>query len=110
TAGGGKSDLSSAGRCAWDALAFVYVARRALASGSVPPPARIYFGGPYSVRLEYGGEQTIKVSDRPAAADRVSVSLQGPASSSTFEMFFARDAVRTPLLIRIPTVVGAISL
>jgi hypothetical protein len=107
---GGSSDVAIQPHCAWDALAFLYSARRALAHGSMPAPAQVYFGSSYSLRMEYTGEQTIQVSEKPAVADRVTVSLKGPASSSTFEMFFARDPARTPLLVKIPVAVGTISL
>jgi hypothetical protein len=110
TMNGGTTDFLIAPHCAWDALAFLYSARRALAHGSIPPPVQIYFGSSYSLHMEYTGEQSIQVSDKPATADRVAVSLKGPASTSTFEMFFARDAARTPLLVKIPVAVGTISL
>jgi hypothetical protein len=110
TMNGGTTDFPIPPHCASDALAFLYSARRALAHGSIPPPAQIYFGSAYSLRMEYTGEQSIQISDKPATADRVAVSLKGPASSSTFEMFFARDAARTPLLVKIPVAVGMISL
>jgi hypothetical protein len=38
------------------------------------------------------------------------VTVQGPASEITFEMFFARDAARTPLVIRVPLSPGMFSL
>ena len=36
--------------------------------------------------------------------------VKGSASSSNFELFFARDAARTPLMVRIPSSLGTISL
>jgi hypothetical protein len=110
TMNGGTSDFLIPPDCAWDALAFLYSARRALAHGSIPPPAQIYLGSAYSLHMEYTGEQTVQVSDKSSVADRVAVSLKGPASSLTFEMFFARDPARTPLLVKIPVAVGTISL
>jgi Protein of unknown function (DUF3108) len=107
---GGSSDLLMPTHCAWDALAFLYVARRALGQGGVPPPHQIYLGPAYSIGLEYTGEQTIAVAGKPALSDRVAVSVKGPASSSNFELFFARDAARTPLVARIPSSLGTISL
>ncbi|MBZ5591915.1 MAG: DUF3108 domain-containing protein [Acidobacteriia bacterium] len=109
TVGGGKSDVSIS-QCAHDALTFLYFARRELGQGRVPPHENILFGGPYQVRLEYTGEQTVKANDKPSTADRVIATLKGPASEITFEMFFARDAARTPLVIRVPLSLGMFSL
>jgi hypothetical protein len=109
TVGGGKSDLSIS-RCAHDALTFLYFARRELGQGRVPPHENILFGGPYQVRLEYAGEQTVNANNRQSTADRVIATVKGPASEITFEMFFARDAARTPLVIRVPLSLGIFSL
>ena len=108
--GGGTTDLPIPTRCAWDALAFVYVARRALAQGAVQPPAQVYFGSTYSVRLEYTGAQTITVAEKPEVTDRIAVKLKGPASNTSFDIFFARDPARTPVSIRVPVSVGTLSL
>jgi hypothetical protein len=40
----------------------------------------------------------------------VLATLKGPASEITFEMFFARDAARTPLVIRVPLTLGTFSM
>jgi hypothetical protein len=34
--------------------------------------------------------------------DRFRTSIKGPASDLTLEMFFMRDAVRTPVMMKIP--------
>jgi len=99
--GGGTSTLSFAG-CPRDAMAFLYFARRELGQGRVAPPQQVFFGSAYSVRMEYTGAQTITASDKPAVTDRLVVNVKGPKSSFSLEMFFARDAARTPLLIRVP--------
>jgi len=52
--------------------------------------------------MDYTGAQTIAVSDKPTVTDHLVVNVKGPKSSFSFEMFFARDAARTPLLIRVP--------
>jgi len=107
TKDGGKSEVTI-GSCARDALAFLYFARRELGQGRVPPQQEVFFGASYSVRLEYTGEQTVTVAGKPAVSDRVVVSFRGPASNASFEIFFARDAARTPLLVRIPSNLGTI--
>lgn len=107
---GEKSDLPLPSACAWDALAFVYLARRGLGQGIVTPPARVFFGSAVSVRMEYTGAQTIQVADHPEIADHVVVTLKGPSADTHFEIFFARDAARTPLSVRVPFAVGTLSM
>ena len=108
-AGGGSSDLSFHG-CGRDALAFWFFARRELGQGRVPPPETVFFGSGYSARLEYTGAQTIPVAEKQTVTDHLVAHVKGPASDFTFEIFYARDAARTPLLIKIPVTVGTISL
>ena len=108
-AGGGKSDLSFHG-CGRDALAFWYFARRELGQGRVPPVETIFFGSGYTARMEYTGAQTIPVGDKQTVTDHLVAHVKGPASDFSFEIFYARDAARTPLLIKIPVTVGTISL
>ena len=108
-AGGGKSDLSFHG-CGQDALAFWFFARKELGQGRVPPPEAVFFGSSYTLRLEYTGAQTIAVAETQAVTDHLVAHVKGPASDFSFEIFYARDAARTPLLIKIPVAVGTISL
>ena len=108
--GGGSTDISITSHCSSDALAFVYLARQALAHGGLPPSQQVFFGALYSVALKYMGEQNVTVAGKAAVADRVTVSIKGPASNNTAEIFFARDAARTPLLVHIPTGLGTIAL
>jgi hypothetical protein len=107
--GGGTSTLSFAG-CPRDAMAFLYFARRELGQGRVAPPQQVFFGSAYSVRMDYTGAQTITASDKPSVTDRLVVNVKGPKSSFSLEMFFARDAARTPLLIRVPLSEGTFSM
>jgi hypothetical protein len=107
--GGGNTDFSIPA-CPYDALAFLYYARREMGQGRVAPAQQIFFGSAYSIRMNYTGAQTITVGEKSAVTDRVAVSLKGPSSNTSFEIFFARDAARTPLLVRIPVTVGTISL
>ena len=108
-AGGGTSDLSFHG-CGRDALTFWFFARRELGQGRVAPKETVFFGSGYSARLDYTGAMTIPVADKPTVTDHLVAHVKGPASDFTFEVFYARDAARTPLLIKIPVSVGAISL
>jgi len=70
----------------------------------------VYFGGPYQLRLEFAGRQRLVVGDQQVEADRITASLKGPASEITFEMFFAQDRARRPLLIRVPLALGTFSM
>ena len=108
-AGGGKSEFAIP-TCARDALTFQYFARREMGQGRVPPAGKVFFGSAYEVKAVYTGAQDIPVAGKPAVTDHVNVSVKGPASDFTFEIFYARDAARTPLLIKIPVSVGTVSL
>jgi|ERR1035437_9231346 hypothetical protein len=103
--GGGKSDLSVS-TCAKDALTFMQFARSELAQGRLAPQQTVVFGAIYNVRIEYTGAQRIKVGDQAADADRILATIKGPTTDLTVEIFFARDAARTPLLARIPLSLG----
>ncbi len=107
--GGGKSEIALGG-CARDALSFLYQLRRELSQGRVPAPQTILFGAAYQLRLEYGGAQAVRVGDSRVEADKLVANLKGPASSLSFELFMARDAARTPLLVRVPLVLGTFSM
>jgi hypothetical protein len=106
---GGSSDFNIS-PCARDAIAYVYFSRKELGQGRVPPAQQIYFGSAYSARMEYTGAQTITVGDKKEVTDHLVVSVKGPKSDFTVEVFYARDAARTPLLIKIPQNVGTLSM
>jgi len=108
-ADGGASDVSIPA-CARDAIAFAYFARKELGQGRVPPAQQIFFGSAYSVSVEYTGAQTITLGDKkPEVADHIVASVKGPKSEFTVEINYARDAARTPLLIKIPSPAGPLT-
>jgi hypothetical protein len=107
--GGGTTELDTP-PCARDALAYEYFARKELGQGRMPPAGKILFGGAYQVKMEYTGAINIPVDGKPTVTDHVNVSIRGAVSNFTFEVFYARDAARTPLLVKIPVAVGMISL
>lgn len=107
--GGGKSEIPAPG-CPRDALAYLYHVRRELAQGRLPRPQEVFFGARYQVNLEYRGFQTVMVNEQPTQADRFDVAVKGPASRHSFELYFARDAARTPVLARITLPMGVFSL
>ena len=108
-AGGGTSTFSTPS-CPRDAMAFLYFARRELGQGRVAPPQQVFYGAAYSVRMDYTGAQTITLNDKPSVTDHLVVHVKGPKSDFSFEVFFARDAARTPLLIRVPLSEGTFSM
>lgn len=107
--GGGKTEFSIAS-CSRDALAFIYYARVELGQGKVPAPQYVYFGSAYTVTLQYAGPENIASGGKPVVADRVHAAVKGPKADFQCDLFFARDAARTPLAIRIPLPLGAFSL
>jgi hypothetical protein len=104
--GGGKTDLSISA-CTKDALTFMQFARNELAQGRLAPQQPVDFGALYNVRIVFTGAQKIKLGDQPVDADRILATVKGPTTELTVEIFFARDAVRTPLLARIPLALGS---
>jgi hypothetical protein len=109
TVNGGKSEFSIPA-CPRDGLTFLFYTRRELGQGRVPPPQEIFFGAGYRMRLVYTGPQTLTIGGRPSVTDHLQASLKGPKSDWTFDMFFARDPARTPLLVRVPFALGSFSL
>jgi hypothetical protein len=54
----------------------------------------------------YTGEQ----SEKGAITDRLGANVHGPSSNVNFDLSFARDAARTPVVIRAPLALGTFSL
>ena len=102
---GGKSGFSIQD-CARDALSFLQYTRSELASGRLVPQQRVVLGGTYDVRLEFSGEETVQSNGKPVQADRIQAAIKGPASEFTLQVLFAKDAARTPVLVRIPLSLG----
>ena len=106
---GGKSEFAMPA-CLKDGLTFLYFLRRELANGRVPPPQATNLGAQYQVTATYSGSSQLDIAGAREQADRVVVSYRGPASSQSFEIFFARDPARTPLVIRVPFALGTFAL
>jgi hypothetical protein len=109
TLGGGRSEVSVP-ECVKDGLTFLFFLRRELAAGRVPPAQTVNLGAAYQVTASYADSPQLEVSGTRQTTDRVLVSFRGPASSHTIEMFFARDAARTPVLVRAPFSLGTFAL
>jgi hypothetical protein len=109
TIGGGKSELTVSG-CAHDALTFLFFVRRELGQGRISPSQTVLFGSGYPIKIEYAGQQKVKVNDVPTDSDKVICTVQLPKEQDyKIEMFFARDAARTPLVMRAPFAIGTFS-
>ena len=98
---GGKSEVSVPS-CARDALTLLQFVRKELAAGRQPPQQPAILGAAYNVRLEYLGTLPVRLGDKELDADRFRTSIKGPGSDWTVELYFARDPVRTPVMIKIP--------
>lgn len=105
--GGSTYEIPS---CARDALAFAYYARIELGQGRVPAAQDVFFGPPYTVRMEYGGAENITNNEKSVVTDRLTIGFRGPKSAANFEVWYARDAARTPLRIRVPSSAGPLTL
>ena len=106
TTGGGESTLNTSA-CAKDPMALLQFVRKELAEGRLASQQTIVFGAGYQVRFEYGGVQHLKAGSNAPEAERIQTTIKGPATDLTFDLFFARDAARTPVMARIPSPLGA---
>lgn len=106
---GETTKFDDAAGCVRDALAYLFSLGRNLAQGALPPPGQVFYGRSYSINVAASGQQSIKTNGKPQVADCLTVHLAGRSSNSAFEIYFARDAARTPVLARIPTNLGFIS-
>lgn len=107
--GGGSSNFAVPA-CVKDALTFLYFTRRELGQGRVPPAQQILFGNLYETRLDYAGAQVVPVNGKGMETDKIVSTMKGPSSELKFEMYFARDAARTPLLIKAKLAMGPFSM
>ena len=107
--GGGASEFAIPD-CIKDALTLLFYTRREMGQGRVPPAQQMLFGGLYQVTLDYAGAPMIKVADKQVQSDKLVCTLKGASSILQFEIYFARDPARTPLLVSVPLAVGRFSL
>lgn len=109
TQGGGSTDISTSS-CPQDALTYFAFVRHELSQGSLPPEETVYFGAAYQVRLDYEDSQPVAIGKDSIQADRLRVTVKGPAAEINFEIFCAQDQARTPLLVRIPLALGTFTM
>jgi hypothetical protein len=109
TKDGGKSEIAIQ-NCAKDGVTYLAYLRRELGQGRLPPHQVILFGAEYRISVQFAGTQSLVVSGSRVDADRINVTLKGPATDINFEMYFAKDAVRTPVLVRVPLPLATFSM
>jgi len=108
--GGGHTDIDI-NNCAHDGLDYIFYARRELGQGhGIPQAEDVLFGASYSVRMQFAGVQDVTVGGKRRQADHIILFVRGPAADSKLEIFFERDAARTPLIIKAPLPVGTLSM
>jgi hypothetical protein len=108
-AAGGKSEFSTSA-CPRDALAFLAFLRRELAQGRLPQTEKIYFGAVYEISLKFAGVERLRAGEKYVEADHLSATATGPASRVEFQMYFERDAARTPIRVDVPFALGTFSM
>ena len=106
---GGRSDFPVPA-CVKDALTYLFYTREELGQGRVPAAQQILYGGLYQMTLVYAGAPVIPVGGKDVQSDEVLCTVKGPASQLTFEMYFARDPARSPLLVKVPFALGTFSM
>ncbi len=107
--GGGQSDIQ-APSCVKDALTYLFYTRQELGQGRVPNTQDIVFGGLYQMSLVYTGAPMISVGGKQVQSDEVTCTVKGKSSEFKFDVYFARDPARTPLVIKVPFAMGTFSM
>jgi hypothetical protein len=107
--GGGLTEIP-VGLCPYDGLAFLYHLRRELGQGRMPPNDVVLAGGVYRISMVYAGEKPLMRDKQKVLTDQVNCAIRGPKSEVHLEILFARDAARTPLVVRCPFSLGTFSL
>jgi len=106
TIGGGKTEIPTM-PCPRDPLALLTALRQNFAQ----PAQSVLFGPNYPVRFEAAMPATITLNDKPTPADKVICILTLPKTGDyRLELYFLKDQVRTPALIRAPFALGIFSM
>lgn len=101
TAGQESPGIVPVSGCTRDALAYLYYLRKDLGAGRIPPPADIFFGAGYRLRLEHSQTRRLVWEGKRRLVDEIRAVVRGPASEHAFSVYFGRDEARTPLLFRV---------
>ncbi|MDP9053610.1 MAG: DUF3108 domain-containing protein [Acidobacteriota bacterium] len=106
---GGKSDFAVP-ICVKDALTLLFFTRREMGQGRVPGPQQFLYGDLHDVRMDYVGAPMISAGGKQVQSDQLTCTVKTSASDYKFDIYFARDAARTPLLISAPLPIGKFSM
>jgi hypothetical protein len=106
---GAKTDIP-APACVKDALTYLFYSRFEMGQGRVPAAQDILFGNFHAIRVDYTGAPMITVNGKQVQTDMVTCTIEIGTSRPTFDVYFARDAARTPLRITAPLPVGKLSM
>jgi hypothetical protein len=109
TDGGGKGSVSIPA-CAKDSLTFLHFLRKELAAGRLPAQQKVYYGGEYSVNVKFAGAQKVTIAGEATDSEKITATIKGAASDFTADVFFAKDSVRTPLMVQVPVKAGKLTL
>lgn len=109
TKNGGSSDVPLPG-CAKEPLGFLHSLREDLAAGRLPGPQPVYFGAAYVVSTKYVAKDKLPIADTPTEVDHLLLDVRGPASGFTIDLYLTRDPAHTPVLAKVPTVLGTFSM
>jgi hypothetical protein len=96
--------------CVKDALAYLFYARREMGQGRVPAAQPILFGGLLDIRADYVGAPMISVNEKQEQSDKLTCTIKLKGGEYSFDVYYARDAARTPLLITVPFAMGKFSM
>jgi hypothetical protein len=109
TATRGKTEIPVPA-CVKDALTYLFYSRREMGQGRVPAAQDILFGALHPIRVDYLGASMISVNGKQVQSDKVTCTIGLGSSDYMFDVYYARDPARTPLLITAPFAVGKFSM
>ncbi len=96
--------------CVKDALAYLYYSRREMGQGRVPAAQDILLGALHPIRVDYVGAPMITLNGKQVQSDEVTCTFYNGPSEVSFDIYYARDAARTPLRITAPFAMGKFSM
>jgi len=96
--------------CVKDALAYLFYARQEMGQGRVPSAQDVLLGALHPIRVDYDGGPVITMNGKQVQSDKVTCTWRNGDTAYSFEVYFARDAARTPLRITAPFAVGTFSM
>jgi hypothetical protein len=109
TKSGGQSDVQIP-KCVKDALTFLLYTREEMGQGRVPPAQQILYGGLYRISLTYAGAPMITINRKQVQTDELVGAVKSQSGEFKFEVYFARDPARSPLVVKAPFAMGTFSM